>query len=103
MSCSTPVAPGEDILVAAADAAARDILIPAAFPLDPPDDVFPDDVADAPDDVSLDDVADASPDVTHEAPDPVDFDVIADDNVVEVTIDHNVEPTNKERPHIWQL
>ena len=31
--------------------------------------------------------------MTHEAPDPVAFDVIADDNAVEVTIEHNVEPT----------
>ena len=70
------------MLVAAANAVARDILVPNAVALDPPDDV------------SLDDVADASPDVTHEAPDPVAFFVIADDNAVEATIDHNVEPTN---------
>ena len=42
-------------------------------------------------DVSFNNVADASPDVTHEAPDPVAFDVNADDDAVEVTID---EPTN---------
>ena len=76
------IAPDADILVANADAAARDILVPDAVAPDPPDDV------------SLDNIADASPDVTNEAPDPVAFEVLADDDAVEVTIDHNVEPTN---------
>ena len=85
-------APADHIPVEA-DAAARDLLVPKVIPPDAPDDVSIADVADPPDDVSIDDVSDASSDVTHEAPDPVafDFDVLADDDAVEVTID---EPTN---------
>ena len=73
----------DDIL----DAAAHDILVPDTVPLDHIDA----DVADPPADVSFDDVADASTDVPHEAPDHVAFDVVADDDAIEVTID---EPTN---------
>ena len=54
------VAPDEHML-AAADAAAHDLLVPEVVPLDAPDKVSFDDVADDPDDVSLDDVANASP------------------------------------------
>ena len=69
------------------DTAACDILVPDAVPLDPIDA----DVADPPADVSFDYVADASTAVRHEAPDPVAFNVLADDDAVEVTID---KPTN---------
>ena len=44
-------------------------------------------VADLPDDFSLDDISAASADVSHAAPDPVAFGVIADNDAIEVTID----------------
>ena len=78
-----PAAPVDDSLVAnnAANLVSADVLPdPIDVVADPPDD-----------DVSLDDLSAASADVSHAAPDPVTFDVIADDDAVEVTID---KPTN---------